>query len=297
MDERDVVVEGAAERFDRWLRRALPGLSRRLIHTLIAEGSVRVDGRRATKGFVVQPGVHVTVPAQLTLTPNPSLGLSVLYEDAFLIAIDKPGGLPSHPLDPRERDTVANFVLARYPETAPLGGGLTHRLDTGTSGVLLAARTLEHWHAVRAAFRDHVVAKRYLALVPGTVPAETTVDLPLSHDPRDRRRMVPARPGLRAWPAVSVVRRVASGGATSLVSIVMHTGVTHQIRVHLASLGHPVVGDALYGGPPADLPSGRHALHGADLTLPALGGCGPVTIQSPLAADLVGLMTPPADSP
>jgi 23S rRNA pseudouridine1911/1915/1917 synthase len=297
MDERDVVVEGAAERFDRWLRRALPGLSRRLIHTLIAEGSVRVDGRRATKGFVVQPGARVTVPAQLTLAPNAALALTVLYEDALLIAVDKPGGLPSHPLDPRERDTVANFILARYPETAILGGGLIHRLDTGTSGVLLAARTPEGWHTVRAAFRDHVVAKRYLALVPGTVPAETTIDLSLSHDPGDRRRMVPARPGLRAWPAVSVVRHVSSGGSTSLVSIVMQTGVMHQIRAHLASLGHPVLGDALYGGPAADLPPGRHALHAADLTLPALAGCGPVTIQSPLAADLARLMTPAATLP
>jgi 23S rRNA pseudouridine1911/1915/1917 synthase len=286
MDEREVVATGPPERLDRWLRRTLPSLSRRLAHALIEDGSVRIDGRRATKGSVVRAGARIRVPNGLVLAPNPTLTLPVLYEDAWLVAIDKPGGIPSHPLDPRERHTVANFMLARHPETASFGGGLAHRLDTGTSGVLLAARSPDVWAELREAFRQHAVEKEYAALVAGRAPAERTIDLPLSHDPRDRRRMIAARPGLRSWPAVSVVRRLAGDDTVSLVAVVMRTGVTHQIRAHLATVGHPVLGDALYGGPVGTFPAGRHALHATRLSLPALSGCGPRTIQSPLASDL-----------
>src|SRR5262245_34953839 len=105
MDQRSIVAAGPSQRLDHWLRHELPGLSRRLIHTLIADGSVRVDGRRARKGSMVHPGMRVTLPRALALEPNATLPLDVLYQDAQLIAVDKPGGTPSHPLDPRERDT------------------------------------------------------------------------------------------------------------------------------------------------------------------------------------------------
>jgi 23S rRNA pseudouridine1911/1915/1917 synthase len=286
MDRRDVVASGPSERLDRWLRHELPGLSRRLVRTLIDDGSVCLDGRRAAKGALVHPGMRVTLPTGVALAPNPALALAVLYEDPWLVAVDKPGGLPSHPLDPRERHTVANALLARFPDTAPVAGGLTHRLDTGTSGVLLAARSAAGWATVRAAFRARAIGKHYLALVTGEAPPEVTVDLALSHDPADRRRMIAARPGLRSWAALTTIRRVATDGATSLVSVTMQTGVTHQIRVHLARLGHPVLGDALYGGPSVALAPGRHALHAAELVLPALDGRAPLTIRAPLAPDL-----------
>lgn len=289
MDQRCVVASGPSERLDRWLRRALPGLSRRLAHALIADGTVRLDGRRATKGTVVHAGMHVTLPHGVDLVPNRTLPLTVLHEDAWVVAVDKPGGIPGHPLHPREHDTIANALVARYPETAALAGGLTHRLDTGTSGVLLAARSLDAWTAVRAAFRARTVVKRYLAVVGGAAPSEISVDLPLAHDPGDRRRMIPARPELRSWPARSTIRLLATDGTTSLVAVAMETGVTHQIRVHLASVGHPVLGDALYGGPSTSLPPGRHALHAAELALPALGGRDPLAIASPLPPELARL--------
>jgi 23S rRNA pseudouridine1911/1915/1917 synthase len=292
MDERRVVVTGPSERLDRWLRRELPGCSRRLAHALIADGSVRLDGRRTAKGALVHAGMEVTLPRTVALTPNPLLDLAVVYEDADLVAVAKPGGMPSHPLDPRECDTVVNALLARYPETAGLAGGLAHRLDTGTSGLLLAARSLETWTSLRTAFRARAVAKRYLAVVAGTPPLDATIDLPLGHDPGDRRRMVAARPGLRSWPAVSTLHRLASDGRTSLVSIAMRTGVTHQIRVHLAAVGHPVLGDTLYGGPAADLAPGRHALHAAELSLPALGARPALTFHCALPADLARLAPP-----
>jgi 23S rRNA pseudouridine1911/1915/1917 synthase len=293
MDRRDVVASGPSERLDHWVRRALPGLSRRLAHALIDDGSVRLDGRRAAKGALVHAGMRVTLPTSVALTPNAALPLAVLYEDPWLVAVDKPGGLPSHPLDPREHATVANALLARFPETAAVAGGLTHRLDTGTSGVLLAARSPEAWATVRAAFRARTVGKRYLALVAGTAPTEITVDLPLSHDPADRRRMIVGRPTLRSWAAVTTIHRLTTDGETSLVAVTMRTGVTHQIRVHLAHVGHPVLGDALYGGPSVPLAPGRHALHAAELALPGLDGRAPLAIRSPLAADLERLAPRP----
>lgn len=289
MDQRDVVASGPSERLDRWLRRELPGLSRRLVRALIDDGSVRLDGRRATKGAFVHAGTRVTLPTGVALAPNPALPLTILYEDPWLVAVDKPGGLPSHPLDPRERHTVVNALLARFPDTAAVAGGLTHRLDAGTSGVLLAARSAAVWVAVRAAFRARAIGKHYLALVAGQAPPEITVDLPLSHDPGDRRRMVVARPGRRSWAALTTIRRISTDGTTSLVSIDMLTGVTHQIRAHLAHLGHPVLGDTLYGGPSVPLAPGRHALHATQLTLPALDGRAPLTIHAPLAPDLARL--------
>lgn len=293
MTRREVVASGPSERLDRWLRRELPGLSRRVVHALIDDGSVRLDGRPAAKGTVVQAGTRVTLPATVALAANPALPLTILYEDPWLVAVDKPPGLPSHPLDPRERDTIANALLARFPETAALAGGLAHRLDTGTSGVLLAARSAATWAVLRAAFRARAIGKRYLALVAGTAPPQVTVDLPLSHDPADRRRMIATRPGLRSWPARTTVRRLASDATTSLVVVDMASGVTHQIRVHLAHVGHPVLGDALYGGPSAALAPGRHALHAAELVLPSLDGRAPLIIRSALAPDLERLAPRP----
>lgn len=292
MDPRRLVAAGPDERLDRWLRRALPGLSRRVLHALIADGSVRIDGRRAGKGSVVRAGATVTLPEpdDVLLAASPELPLSVLAETAAYVAVDKPGGMPSHPLDPRERGTVANALLARYPETATLGGGLAHRLDTGTSGVLLAARSLEAWSLLRSAFRARTVEKRYLALVAGMAPRAARVEVPLAHDPADRGRMIAARPGLRAWPAETTVERLAAGRGVSLVAVAMRTGVTHQIRAHLAHLGHPVLGDARYGGPDAGLGPRRHALHATAVTVPALAAEPPLRVESPLPGDLVALL-------
>jgi len=271
----EVEADGAAPRLDAFVQTALPTLSRRLLRRLIARGQVRVNGRPAAKGVRLRAGDRVTLPVlPLALSPEPELTLPVVYEDADLVAIDKPGGMPAHALDPRERGTAAAFVLARYPETAsvgdPLAPGLVHRLDTGTSGLLLAARTAAAHAALRAALRARAVEKRYLTIVAGAAAAldQTRIVIPLAHDPRDQRRMVPARAGLRGWPAESAVAVRAVGGGRSLVEVTIRTGVTHQVRVHLALRGHPVLNDRLYGGPAAALAHGRHALHASGVTLP-----------------------------
>jgi len=291
-----LTVGADAVRLDTFLRGALPAMSRRLVRRLIAEGAVCVNGRPAAKGVRVAPGDRVTLPdLPATITPEPGLALAVLHEDDALVALDKPGGIPGHALDPRQRGTAAAFLLARYPEMAdvgdPLAPGLVHRLDSGTSGLLVAARTRAAHCALRAALRARAVEKRYLAWVAGDASAldGARVALPLAHDPRDRRRMLPATARVRAWPAETRLAIVAAGRERSLVEATILTGVTHQVRVHLAARGHPVLGDVLYGGAPAGLPRGRHALHAAGMMLPHPTDGRPLTLSAPLPADLAAL--------
>jgi 23S rRNA pseudouridine1911/1915/1917 synthase len=276
-------------RLDAVVRRLRPDLSRRLVRTLVAEGAIRVNGRPAAKGASVREGDVLELPELEGIVPDPRMPLHVLYEDEAMIAVDKPGGVHGHALDPRQRGTVAGALVARYPELTnvgdPLSAGLVHRLDTGTSGVLVAARSAASHAALRARFRAHDVVKRYVAIVDGVPAAGTVVDVALAHDSADRRRMRAARAGDRAWPARTVVDAVEPHGDRARVEIEIRTGVTHQVRAHLALLGHPILGDVLYGGPPAAIAPGRHALHAAALDLP-----GSPRLRAPLPADLEALL-------
>jgi 23S rRNA pseudouridine1911/1915/1917 synthase len=284
------VPPDAPERADAFVRTLLPSASRRLVRALFDAGDVRVNGRPATKGTRVATGDVVELPLLEHLRPEPDLPLAIVYEDADLVALDKPGGVPGHALDPRERGTAAAALLARYPELAgigdPLAPGLVHRLDTGTSGVLLAARTAAAWTGLRAAFRAHAVVKRYVAIVRGVPAAGLVVDAALAHDPGRRGRMRAARVGERAWPAVTRVVAVEPHGTRALVHVEIRTGVTHQVRAHLALAGHPVVGDSVYGGDELGFPPGRHALHAAALALPERH----LVIEAPCPHDLLTLV-------
>jgi 23S rRNA pseudouridine1911/1915/1917 synthase len=287
----EVVAEHAA-RLDAFVCARCPTLSRRLVRRLIEAGAVRVNGRVVPRGTRLVPGARVTLPAQ-RLEPEPDLPVPVVYVDDRLVVVDKPGGMPGHALDPRQRGTVAGFLAGRFPETGAIGdpfaSGLAHRLDTGTSGLQVAARTPETYARLRAAFRRGAVTKRYLAVVTGDVPAQAVIDTALGHDPRDRRRMSAALPGRRAWPArTEIVRRGVVAGHT-LVEATLRSGVTHQVRAHLALLGCPVLGDALYGGADAGLAPARHALHAAALAPRDAAGDLP-TLESALPDDLRALV-------
>lgn len=305
-----VVPEGAAERLDRFLATSL-GLSRARVRAVIEAGLVRVDGRRARKGDPVRPGQRVEVRAQApeaAVVPEPDAPLVVLLEDDAIVVLDKQPGIPVHPLEPGERGTLANALVARYPECLAAGGqprecGFAHRLDTGTSGVIVAARTPAAWLSLRQGFKGRTVEKLYLALVGGALGDQGEMDAPIANDPDDPRRVVVCgseseASRLGAEPALTRYRVRERFGSFPLAEVEIVTGVRHQIRAHLASIGAPVVGDALYGG--VALPGlTRPFLHASRLAFshPVTGRR--VVIESPLPADLRqcldGLRADPTD--
>lgn len=282
----------AGERLDRTLARWL-GISGHEAREALLRGIVRVNGHRARKGDPVRGGDRLTVTGEVgpaAALPDPSLDLRILHLDVLLVGIDKPAGVPSQPLQREERGTVANFLVARFPEMAHLGGnpldaGLVHRLDIDTSGVLLAARTQPALEHLRQQFRERRVEKEYLALVAGDVVAEGEIRVPLVHD-ADPGRMRPARTGAGEMgrEAVTFYAPRERLGPLTLVAVRIETGVMHQIRVHLASIGHPVLGDRLYGGLHATA-APRQMLHASRLVVTHPASGAPVVLASPLPED------------
>ncbi len=293
------VPEGSApERLDKLVAR-LFGVSRARAMDWIAEGRVKVNGLRGPKAQMVDAGalVAVELPPSDAPAPQPDLPIRVVHADAHLVVIDKPAGMPSHPLKPGELGCAANGLVARFPELAQVGppreAGLVHRLDTDTSGLLLAART-EAAHAnLRAQFTARTVEKGYLALVSGELHAGGEIDLPLAHDPRDPRKVRaasdPEWAALHdARPALTRFSPLERRGGFTLLDVEIATGVLHQIRAHLAFIGHPLAGDALYEGP--SLPGlSRHFLHASQLGFAHPDGTR-VRYQSPLPADLRAIL-------
>lgn len=295
------------------------GLSRAAAMRLIADGAVRVDGRAAPKGALLAAGQEVALaePAQDDVRtpplPQPELELQVLYEDADVVVVNKPAGAASHPLRAGETGTVANAVVARYPEcgqAADAGreGGVCHRLDTFTSGALVFARSKQAWRAVRAAFQSAEVEKEYLALCAGE-PREEAFELALpllpAPGPNGRRKVLVAstseqiyRPDALDAVTEFVVEQAADGRA--LVRARTHTGRRHQIRAHLAHLGLPLCGDELYGGPPfgegdlaalAGEPAG-YFLHAAAIRFPSPSRrtAEPIAVEAPLPPGRAALL-------
>jgi 23S rRNA pseudouridine1911/1915/1917 synthase len=261
-------------RVDVLVAHSIPGWSRRRVHDLFDSGAVRVNGQRARKGDHVRAGDVVAVDRSLLpseLAASPDLPVLLLYADAVLVAVYKPAGMPSVARRITDTDTVANFLVARFPELRdaspnPLEGGLLHRLDTATSGVLVAAHTRTAYEQLRPRFARTAI-KDYLAVVHGSAPRTDRISLPIAHMPRRPRRMractdpADART-LGARPAETAYRTIAVGGGLSLLAIRIHTGVRHQIRVHLATTGHAIAGDELYGREAPDFePFTRLMLH------------------------------------
>jgi 23S rRNA pseudouridine1911/1915/1917 synthase len=247
------------------------GLGRRGLGALFEASEIRVNGTRARKGTIVRAGDTITVSGWALPTPilPPPVPLTVVYEDANLIAIDKAPGVPA--LRGRTAEpSVAATLLRRFPEMVALDdarhAGLVHRLDTGTSGLLLAARHPDAFARLRDAFTHKTVQKDYLAVVVGRLAESRMVTLPLARHRRSRARMVVARGSARAWPARTEITALDSAGDLTVVRLRMRTGVTHQLRVHLAAIGHPIVGDTRYGAakidPDITAPTGCwHYLH------------------------------------
>jgi 23S rRNA pseudouridine1911/1915/1917 synthase len=295
LDERLVPLDAAPDRLDKAVAK-LFGVSRGRAMDWIAEGRVRVDGKRAPKGAPATPGARISVamPPPDQPVPQPELAIRIIHADAAVVVADKPAGMPSHPLKAGEKGTAANALVGRFPELAQVGpqlreGGLVHRLDTDTSGLLLAARTDAAHAMLRAQFAGRTVDKGYLALVAGEIHAGGEIALPLFHDPRDPRRMLAASDAEYAEehgarPALTRFAPVDRRGGFTLLGVEIATGVMHQIRAHLSFIGHPLAGDELYGGPP--LPGlDRHFLHAARLGFAHPDGSR-ARFESPLPKEL-----------
>jgi 23S rRNA pseudouridine1911/1915/1917 synthase len=271
-----VGAEQEGERLDHVVARALGGIAVAEARRSIDAGAVRVDGRVARKGVRVVVGQTVDIEEVVDgagVEPDATMAVRWLHVDDALVAIDKPAGVPSHPLRAGERGTAANAIVARFPECAaastdPREGGLAHRLDNETSGVLLAARSRAVWEALRAAMGAATCDKTYLAEVVGAPPDAGVETAPIGRAGRrgGRVRVGTGRAPLAARTAWEVVER---RGATTLVRARLQAGRAHQVRAHLAAAGFPIVGDEIYGvaAPPA--PGGaRLRLHAHTIALP-----------------------------
>jgi 23S rRNA pseudouridine1911/1915/1917 synthase len=293
----------AGLRLDAWLARRLPALSRSRIRALIDAGHVSLDGSRPRASTHVKAGQAATLalPAPAPAAPVPeNIPLRVVHEDASLLVVDKPAGLVVHPGAGHASGTLVNALLAGVRDLSGIGGvlrpGIVHRLDRGTSGLLVVAKDDEAHRALVRQFAGRSVEKEYLALVLGNPQrASGEIATPIGRDPVHRKRMSTRAPrGREARTSWSVAERF---DGAALLRVRIHTGRTHQIRVHLASIGHPVAGDPVYGG--TRTPSSRRAvgrlalqalerpaLHAARLAFDHPRTGARCSFEAPLPADL-----------
>jgi len=304
-----VAAEEVGERLDRYLARKLPELSRTRIQELIAEGHVLIAGNPARSSHKTLPGESL----QIEVTPRPPLAalpeeipVEVLYEDSQLIVVNKPAGMVVHSGPNQTRGTLVNALLHRFGSLAmspsPERPGIVHRLDRGTSGAMVVARTDEAHRILSAQFAARDIEKVYLALVHGRFAGDSgTIRLPVGRDIVRRTRMTTKRREGR--PAHTDWRVLARIGNFTLLEVRLHTGRTHQIRVHMAAEGHPVVGDMMYGAPRHACVEdhifpvlGRSFLHSARLAFnhPATGER--ITVLAPLDPALCEFLAKLADA-
>jgi 23S rRNA pseudouridine1911/1915/1917 synthase len=297
-----VPEQAHGERLDKFLTDQLAAhgiaLSRARVQQLIKDGAVRLNGKPEKPAYRLAQGDQLDV--QLTpeliapdlnraLQPEP-LPLRILYRDADIAAIDKPAGMVVHPAAGNAHGTLVNALLAHFPQVASVGGenraGIVHRLDKETSGVILVALSEAARLHLMAQFAARSVRKRYLALVDGAPSTLSgVINAPIGRDPAQRKRMaiLPAnRGGREAISQFQVLERFAQH---TLLEVLPQTGRTHQIRVHLAFIGCPIVGDAVYGRRKPTLKLGRHFLHAESILFRNLAG-EQVRVQAPLPPEL-----------
>ncbi len=285
---------GAGRRLDQFLASVLDGISRTRVQRWIALGAVQVDGQlrlpsQRLTGFEqidVEPQPH---DSEHAFEPDP-VPLTIVYQDADVQVIDKQAGLVTHPAPGNWRGTLMNGLLHVDPASARLPrAGIVHRLDRDTSGLLVCARSERAFTALSAQLASRTMGRRYLALVEGEVPGADHIDAPIGRDPRQRTRMAVVREG-QGKPARTdywlLARQPVS--RASAVLLKLQSGRTHQIRVHMAHRGYPLIGDSLYGGRPR-AGFDRQALHAWQLAFAHPADGRPICVDAPLPADLRAL--------
>ncbi|MDY6916896.1 MAG: RluA family pseudouridine synthase [Chloroflexota bacterium] len=285
----ELVAPAAAARLDKFIADACPDLSRSHVQKLVADGLVTVNGHVAKASVKVSAGdrVVLSIPPPVSPVPLPeAISLRIVYEDADLLVVDKPAGLTVHPAPGHPGHTLVNAVLAHCPELASVGGsmrpGIVHRLDKDTSGLMMVAKNDAALRNLSNQMKARTVTKRYLVLVRGHVSPEAgVIEAPIGRNPRNRKKMAVVAGGREARTHYRVVRYL---NGHTLLKVTLETGRTHQIRVHLAATGYPVVGDEVYGG--KQRVSGRQFVHSCCLgfRLPATGER--VEFSSDLPCDL-----------
>jgi 23S rRNA pseudouridine1911/1915/1917 synthase len=293
--EHELIAPADAPRLDLLVAQALD-LSRNQAATLIAEGRVLVAGRREKASYRAREGelilIEIPAPAGREVLPE-DIPLSVAYEDADILVVDKPAGMVVHPAPGNWTGTLVNALKGRGAELAATGAdegreGIVHRLDKETSGLLLVAKTDRAHRALAAEMQARRITRRYAVLSWGHLAEErVTIDRPIARDPRDRKRMAIVNTGRAARTDLT---RLARFDSVDLLRAHLFTGRTHQIRVHLASIGHPVVGDDTYGGGGGrklvGLAPRRHFLHAAWLVFRHPVSGTSIDLRSPLPEDL-----------
>jgi 23S rRNA pseudouridine1911/1915/1917 synthase len=284
-------VDEGGERLDKVVSAGVPDLSRAMSQRLIKTGEVTVNGRPSKPSYRVEMGddILVRVPAEMPESVLPEdIPLDIIYEDEALLVVNKPAGMVVHPALGHPSGTLVNAVLAHCPQVAEVGGldraGIVHRLDKDTSGLILVAKDEAIRAALQRQFKRRQVVKTYLALVEGPMyPREGVIEAPVGRDKRQRKKMAVVRSGRQAR---TMYRAIEYFDDHTLLEVRPHTGRTHQVRVHLAWLGYPVVGDAVYGHRRQRLLRRRHFLHAARLhfTHPATGE--EIEFEAPLPPEL-----------
>jgi 23S rRNA pseudouridine1911/1915/1917 synthase len=282
-------AEDAGKRLDLYLLEKLPQYSRSRLQTWVKDGGVLVNGVQAKASMALRGGERIEVtPADLPpLSAEPEdLPLEILYEDPSVIAINKPADLVVHAGAGNHSGTLVNRLVHHFEKLSQVGGdlrpGIVHRLDKGTSGVILVARDDASHRALAEQFSSRSVEKVYLALVHGKVRAEEgRLTSPIARDPSRRLRMTTRLDSGR--PALTQYRVLRRFEKFTYLEVRIGTGRTHQIRVHLSSIGHPVAGDRMYGAPPAE----RVFLHAHRITFASPATGERVTVEAPLPDDLV----------
>lgn len=302
MSERHLtlILDEPGERVDKALANALPELSRAQCQRLLKEGRVYIDDLPVKGSKRLEGGEQVVIdlPEVESSEIEPEhIPLDIIYENEDIILIDKPAGLVVHPSVGHESGTLVNAVLAHCPDLPGVGGerrpGVVHRLDKDTSGLILFAKNDRALRYLQRQFKDRTIGKVYQALVDGVLSQnEILIDAPIGRDPQDRKKMavIPPDSSTRSRKALTRVKVLTRFDENTFIECRPFTGRTHQIRVHLAFAGYPIVGDEVYGRRKQPLLTGRHFLHAGMLTFRKPSDGQEATFSSPLPLELQSIL-------